>query len=255
MKWIAAIALSFAGLGCESSTQPTTATLSAMRFSVTPLGERIKATRIDEQNGDRVSNPIVLSDFQEVTIAQGSGLEGFDAIRVYQDRSGYIVFSEQRDRNKRVAISITAEEMTGLLQTLNRDKIAEIEGLYSSGVHDGTQGFIEIRASGGRRFCWLDNHFDPVEHTFDFCNRVIWPKIEGAQIEKKGIGRQEEYYRVFRPGKQNRVGGGSNPRPPHHRPYGFDCAALAAARCPAGICLASFGCSTAVPAVTRHSGE
>ena len=67
--------------------------------------------------------------------------------------------------------------MTALFQALNRDRIAEIERLYSTGIHDGTQGFIEIQVSGGRRFCWLDNHFDPVENTFEFCNRVIWPKI------------------------------------------------------------------------------
>lgn len=175
-----------------------------MLFAVTPLGERIKATRIDAQKGHRVLDPITLSDFQEVTIAQGSGEDGFDAIRIYQSRSGYIVFSEQRDTNRKVSISLTTEEMTGLFQALNRDKIAKIEGLYSSGVDDGTQGFVEIKASGSRRFCWLDNHFDPVENTFAFCNRVIWPKIDGARIEKKGVGRQEEYYRVFHPEKQNK---------------------------------------------------
>ena len=81
------------------------------------------------------------------------------------------------DTNRKVSISLTDEEMTALFQALNRDRIAEIERLYSTGIHDGTQGFIEIQVSGGQRFCWLDNHFDPVENTFEFCNRVIWPKI------------------------------------------------------------------------------
>lgn len=203
MKWIAAIALCFAVVGCEPSTQSATTTVSEIQFSVTPLGERFKATQIDDQKGDRVANPILLKEFQEVTIAQGSGLDGFDAIRIYQDRSGYILFSEQGDKNKKVAINLTEEEMIGLMQALNRDKIAQIDGLYSTEIHDGTQGFIEIKVSEGRRFCWLDNYFDPVENTFDFCNRVIWPKIEGAPVEQVGIGRQEEFYRVFHPEKQN----------------------------------------------------
>jgi hypothetical protein len=200
MKWIAAISLSIAIFGCASSTQ----TGSAVRFSVTPFGERITATRIDAQKGDHISNPIVSSDFKEVTIAQGSGVDGFDAVRVYQDGSGYIVFPEREDKNRRVAINLTPEEMSGLFQALNRDKIALIDGLYSTELNDGAQGFIEIKTSGGRRYCWMDNHFDPVENIFGFCNRVIWPKIEGARTEKRGIGRQEEYDRVFHPEKQNK---------------------------------------------------
>jgi len=200
MNWIAAISLSIAILGCASSTQ----TASALRFSVTPYGERMRATRIDTQKGDHISHPITSSDFEEMTIAQGSGLDGFDAVRVYQDGSGYIVFSERRGKNKRVAMNLTPEEMSGLFQALNRDKIALIKGLYSTKLNDGTQGFLEIKTSGGRRYCWLDNHLDPVEHTFGFCNRVISPKIEGARIEMRGIGRQEEYYRVFHPAMQNK---------------------------------------------------
>ncbi len=203
MKWIAAVVLTAIVSGCES-TQPTDETVSAVRFVVTPLGEHFAATRIDKQKGSDIPSPITVNNFQEVTIAQGSGLDGFDVIRIFQNRTGYAVFSEERDTNKKVSISLTEEEMTTLFQALNRDKIAEIEGLYSSGVHDGAQGFIELKASGGRRFCWLDNHFDPVENTFVFCNRVIWPKINGAQIEKERIGRQDEYYRVFHPEKQNK---------------------------------------------------
>lgn len=203
MKWIAAVALTAIASGCQS-TQPNDATVSAVRFAVSPLGERFAATRIDKQKGGDIPSPIAVNNFQEVTIAQGSGLDGFDVIRIFQSHTGYAVFSEERDTNEKVFISLTEEEMTTLFQALNRDKIAQIEGSYSSGVHDGAQGFIEIKASGARRFCWLDNHFDPVENTFDFCNRVIWPKINGAQIEKKRIGRQDEYYRVFHPEKQNK---------------------------------------------------
>jgi len=193
MKWIAAISLSTAIFGCASSTQ----TGSAVRFSVTPFGDRTKATRIDAQKGDHILNPITSSDFEEVTIAQGSGLNGFDAVRVYHNGSGYIVFSERRDKNRRIAINLTPGEMSGLFQALNRDKIALIDGLYSTEFNDGAQGFIEIKTSGGRRYCWLDNHFDPVMNTFNFCNRVILPKIGGARTGKRGIGRQEEYDRVF----------------------------------------------------------
>lgn len=180
---------------CEK--KPISTTPHSMGFLVTPLGYRIAASRVSEQKGDRVHSPISPDNFQEVTIAQGSGLDGFDAIRVFQDRSGYIVFSEQRDRNEKVTIVLTAEEMTGLFEALNRDKITQIEGSYSSGVDDGVQGFIEIKSPEGRIFCWLDNHFDPIEHYFGFCNRVIWLKIEGARIEQNGIDRQEEYERVF----------------------------------------------------------
>ena len=193
MKSVAVIALSFALCACDT-IRPASAIL---RFSVTPLGEPIPATRIDPQKGDRIPNPVTLNSFREVTIAQGSGLEGFDAIRIYQDRSGYIVFSKQRDTNKKVSITLTTPEMNGLLEALNRDKIARIEGLYTTDVHDGTQGFIEIKALGGRRFCWFSNHFEPVKNTFSFCNRVIWPKIDGAQIDQKGIRRDEEYDRIF----------------------------------------------------------
>lgn len=175
-----------------------------IKFSARPYGEATKATRIDEQKGHRLKDTVSPTNFEELTIAQGSGLDGFDAIRIFSNGSGYAVFSNARDRNRKVAIKLSEKEMGELIASLNADKVAQIMGLYSAGWNDGTQGFVEIKTKEGRRYCWLDNHFDPVSNIFEYCNKVIWPKISSAKIEEKGIDRQAEYYRVFHPEKQNK---------------------------------------------------
>ena len=176
---------------------------AGVRFSAKPYGETSKAIRVDKQKGDGLEGKVTKANFKEVTIAQGAGRDGFDAIRVFAGGKFYAIFSKvftgPWQQNEKVELVLSDDELTGLIAALNQDKVSEIEGLYSAGWHDGTQGFIEIKTSKGRRYTWLDNHFDPVSHTFDYCNRVIWPKIEGAKPVKKGIDRQAEYDRVFDP--------------------------------------------------------
>jgi len=172
---------------------------------VTLLDKGFKLKITKKQKGDVIEDNITRKNFKEVTIAQGSGLDGFDAIRLFADGSGYIVFSNDPPwENKKVKITLTAVELDGLLTALNSDKISKIKGMYSSGVMDGTQGFIEIKTKKGRRFTWLDNYFNPLTNTYRYCNKVIWPKIIGATIDSQKIDRQEEYHRIFNKAASNK---------------------------------------------------
>jgi len=175
---------------------------------VQPYGKATKAVSSAKQKGDPIEEKITKKNFKGATIAQGSGLEGFDAIRLFSNGSGYIVFSKERRKNKKVKIILTDEELEGFLVALNLDRVSEIKGLYSAGLHDGTQGFIEINTSKGRRHAWLDNYFEPVAHTYRYCNRVIWPKIIGARIVSKEVDRQDEYERIFNAKKAEQDGSG-----------------------------------------------
>ncbi len=172
---------------------------------VTLLDKGFKLKITKKQKGDVIEDKITRKNFKEVTIAQGSGLDGFDAIRLFEDGSGYIVFSNDPPwENKKVKISLSTAELDGLLVALNNDKISKIKGMYSSGVMDGTQGFIEIKTKKGRRFTWLDNYFNPLTNTYRYCNKVIWPKIIGATIDPPKIDRQEEYHRIFNKAASNK---------------------------------------------------
>ena len=195
MKREFAALLVFALCSCHS---PDRDSVPFRGFSVAPFGRDNEVTEIGAQTGDAIASPISVGDFREFTIAQGSGMAGFDAIRVFGDRTGYIVFAEEGQRkNTKVLIALTEAEVAGLLAALNEDRVDSIKGFYAAGVFDGSQGFLEIATDSGRRFSWLDNYFRPVANTFDFCNRVIWPKVGSGRIEGTGIDRQAEYFRVF----------------------------------------------------------
>ncbi len=168
-----------------------------LKFSVTPFGERTVVTRTDEQEGDDLPAGITTNTFKEVTIAQGSGLDGFDSIRVFSSGEAYMVFPEQGDTNQKATFTLMEDDLAGLIGALNADRIDQIKGSYSTKFWDGVQGFIEIKTSEGRRYCRLSNHFAPLTNTFHFCNSVILPKIARAHISENGINRFTEYDRVF----------------------------------------------------------
>ncbi len=190
-KFVPAI-LALAILSCESRSAP-----EGIWFSADPVGNSPKATRIDAQQGDELAENVTVANFKEVTIAQGSGMMGFNAIRIFTDGSGYAVFSKKELHNQKVLLSLSKKELKGLIAALNNDKITRIKGVYSAAILDGTQGFVEIKTTAGHRYCWLSNHFDPVVNTYAFCEKVIWPKIKDAEIEQKKIDRQAEKNRVF----------------------------------------------------------
>ncbi len=167
-------------------------------FSTRPFGEETKATRVDPQKSPALEPTLNEANFQEVTIAQGSGRDGFDTIRVIRDGASYAVFTQPGGSTGQWDLAISQEEMTGLMEALNKDKITQLAGLYATDLADGTQGFVEIKMTRGSRHTWMSNSFEMVPHTFAYCNRVIWPKVAAAKPGRKNINPQAEYYRVFR---------------------------------------------------------
>ena len=169
-------------------------------FSISPNGERSEARETRPQRGHRAMPEITADSFREVTIAQGSGLDGFETIRVFSDRSGYVIVRLSGTRAARVPFRLSSQQFTHLISALQQDEIHRISGMYSAGIADGTQGFIEVVTSNGRVYSWLDNYFFPVAHTYTFCNEQIWPHVPKMLPSDRGgdYDFQEEYDRVFK---------------------------------------------------------
>jgi len=173
-------------------------TPDARRFSVQPSGDDFSKTR-PQPGGHRLSL-VSRESFREVTVAQGSGRDGFDTIRIFADGSGYAVVGLSESRAFRVPLRLSGQQLDLLIRAIQQDQIGRIKGMYSSGAADGTQGFVELVTSSGRVYCWLDNYFVPVSHTYAFCNQHVWPDV----VRRRSLFRiqrhfnlQEEYSRVF----------------------------------------------------------
>jgi hypothetical protein len=208
------VPLVMAGLGSLVAACSTTGTLSDARFSVHPFSEfgRQKLERTEPQKGTRSLVEPNRRNFREMTIAQGSGLDGFDSLRIFADGKGYAVvglswagppkdFRPRRLKGIQVPIQLSSAKLDGLLTAMRQDQLHRIKGQYSSGLADGSQGFVEAATSGGRVYSCLDNYFEPVAHTYQFCNEEIWPQVRRdapQSLSQPRYDLQEEYHRVFK---------------------------------------------------------
>ena len=184
--------------GCTSRHDPAGYVGS---FAVRPLGEDSKLTDAKPQSGTRGLPDATRQTFREITIAQGSGLLGFDTIRIFADGSGYAIAGLDNARAIRVPLQLSNEQLGGLLRAIRQDRLVRIKGSYSSGVHDGAQGFVELITTDGRVYSWLDNYFKPVSHVYTFCNRQVWPEVKlrlRAYPIRRNVDLYEEHHRVFR---------------------------------------------------------
>lgn len=183
---------------CVAITACSTA--ESHRFSVRPYGQLdpLKETK-PQEHGPRIPTPN-LKNFRELTIAQGSGLGGYDTIRLFADRTGYAVTGHAGSGGVQIPLRLSASQWDALLIALRRDGINRLKASYRADVADGAQRFVELVTSAGRVHTWLDNYFEPVAHTYRFCNAEIWPEVQ-HRILRHSFGKrhdlQEEYYRVF----------------------------------------------------------
>lgn len=169
-------------------------------FSVRMYGGKPELERSVPQRQQQKLGPLTSRTFREVTISQGSGATGFDSLRVFADGHGYAAVNKLGGIAEYLPLTLSRQEMKALLDALRRDDAQRLAAVYSAGMEDGTQGFVELVLTEGKVASWLDNYFVPVRHTFHFCNRYIWPKINSARgeaAERKQDSAQAEYHRVF----------------------------------------------------------
>jgi len=194
-----------AGLGFLLTACATIMTTDDLRFSVRPFGEPQKLKTTKPQEGTHSLLPPARQNFREMTIAQGSGRDGFHCLRIFADGKGYAAVglpeTSRHSEGFQVPIQLSSAELDGLLAAMRQDGLHRVKGEYSSGVDDGVQGFVEVVTSEGRVYAWLDNYFDPVAHTYHFCNAQIWPQVRKSISHSRSESRhdlQEEYRRVFK---------------------------------------------------------
>ncbi|CAN5885574.1 hypothetical protein BH11VER1_BH11VER1_06060 [soil metagenome] len=187
--------------GCSTGTVESLNFWPHLRFSERPFGEAQKLVSTTAQSGKSVATgTITRTTFREITIAQGSGLEGFDVIRIYADGTGYATVGDFEQGTAIIPLSLPAHTMEALHQAIKRDRPEDWLASYSSDLHDGAQGFAELQTSAGSTRCLLNNYFVPVRHLYAFCNEQVWPIIKESKPRpklKKDYSRQVEYYRVF----------------------------------------------------------
>ncbi len=189
------------------STQPG-ARMGPRSFSTRPSGEDFTLRETKPQPGHRVLPEVTGESFREITVAQGSGINGFETIRIFADGTGYAIGVLDDGRAVRVPLHLSPPQMALLLRAIRQDRLRQIQGLYSSGICDGTQGFVELVTATGRVYSWLDNYFEPVSYLFAFCNQHIWPEVRRtapAYRTQRHFDLQEEYDRVFHHRPDNRV--------------------------------------------------
>jgi hypothetical protein len=147
------------------------------------------------------SRPLTRTTFAEVTIALGSGWDGFDSFRIFSDGAGYAVVRKSGTETVKIPFRISSDQLSGLIKAVNSCKPGNIQGLYSAGVADGTQGFIEIQSkSGGRVFVWMDNSFQTAAGLYAFARQELWPMLKDLVAQDwggAGADAMEEYQRVF----------------------------------------------------------
>jgi hypothetical protein len=66
------------------------------RFAVHPYGVVDQPAKRESQEGSGIGPVLSQTEFVEVSIAQGSGLDGFDAIRVFGDGAAYAFFGRPK---------------------------------------------------------------------------------------------------------------------------------------------------------------
>jgi hypothetical protein len=187
--------------GCSTSTVESLNSWPHLRFSDKPFGEVQKLTSTTPQPENSIAiGPITRATFREITVAQGSGMDGYDVIRIYADGTGYATVGDFEHGTAIIPLSISASTMEALYQAIKRDRPEDWQASYSSDLNDGAQGFAELQTNAGSTRCGLNNYFVPVKNLYAFCNQQVWPVIKATKPLpklKKNFDRQAEYYRVF----------------------------------------------------------
>lgn len=188
--------------GVSACTSLTGVATQAGSFSTRPYGDDVGLQKASSQRGSRALPEVTSESFREITVAQGSGLDGFETIRIFSDGTGYAVVRFDGSHAARVPLHLSHQQLALLLVAIQQDRLRHIKGMYSSGFSDGTQGFVELVTSRGRVYSWLDNYFEPVSNLFAFCNQHIWPGVARRvpayrSRPQRNLNLQEECDRIF----------------------------------------------------------
>lgn len=185
---------------CATKTIPSLSYWPDLRFSSHPFGKQPLTSTTPPSGKSTAIGPVNRATFREITIAQGSGLEGFNVIRIYADGTGYVTVGDFEHGTAVIPLSLSASTMEALYQAIKQDRPEDWLDSYSSDLNDGAQGFAELQTHTGSTRCWLNNYFVPVKNLYAFCNQEVWPVIKTTKSLsrlKKNYDRQAEYYRIF----------------------------------------------------------
>jgi hypothetical protein len=125
-RYLALLAALAAFSGCT-----LTRLSEAPEFAVYPYGhEGEQLIKRESQKGSGIGPALLRKDLVEVTIAQGSGGDGFDGLRVFGDGTAYAFFGkpESGAENEKRNFQLSEDELAGLVSAINRDRVARIAG-------------------------------------------------------------------------------------------------------------------------------
>lgn len=185
---------------CTTKTIQSLSYWPDLWFSAHPFGKQALTSTTPQPNRATAIGTVTRTTFREITIAQGSGMEGFNVIRIYADGTGYATAGDFGHGAATIPLSLSASTMDGLYQAIKKDRPEDWQASYSSDLNDGAQGFAELQTTAGTTRCWLNNYFVPVGHLYAFCNQEVWPVVKATKPPpklKKNYDLQAEYYRVF----------------------------------------------------------
>src|SRR4051794_39526265 len=115
------LALSTIGLAVSGCTTQRKEVYSPL-FSTHPYG-KVSLKEAKPQPGNRSLPKPTSETFREITIAQGSGLAGFDSIRIFSNGTGYAVVGHQAEKGTRVPVRLSPEQIALLLRAIHRDRL------------------------------------------------------------------------------------------------------------------------------------
>ncbi len=113
------------------------------------------------------------------TFGDGSGMDGFDVLKIGPDGQCEYTFINPTERTgrlqwKRTAFQVDAPTLANLRKLLVDVKFLEMKKEYHSNVEDGTQRWARVEASGKRKGVYWNNYF-PADfmRIYDFVNQRI----------------------------------------------------------------------------------
>jgi hypothetical protein len=93
------------------------------------------------------------------TWGDGSGLRGYDVVKVRPDGTVIYTFQPRNATWKRAQFTIDAPTQQALRQLLKDIDYWRLKKAYYASVADGTQRFVKVEAAGKRKAIYCSNYF------------------------------------------------------------------------------------------------
>jgi hypothetical protein len=117
----------------------------------------------------RTSKPLTIT---RLVIGLGSGLNGFNSVELSSDGQVTVVLDDPILKHRYIKAS-SVHPLHGVTTLLRSQSVIDCLTLgssYTTGLNDGTQGFLCLEDEHGKAFTFCDNAFPPAF-------RVVWEKI------------------------------------------------------------------------------